>query len=71
MAEMLNEIMKLSIAERILLVEAIWDSIPNEGDNSDLSPKAKRLLDQRLAAHTANPEAGSSWEDVKARLQAK
>lgn len=39
---------RLSLAERILLVEEIWDSI--------------------AAAHEANPKAGSSWEDVKARL---
>jgi putative addiction module component (TIGR02574 family) len=30
---------------------------------------AKQDLQRRLDAYEANPKAGSSWEEVKARLQ--
>ena len=61
----------LSVSERIELVEAIWDSIP-EGESMVEVPEAhKRLLDERLAAHQANPTAGSSWENVRARIEEK
>jgi len=71
MTVMLEEIMKLSVAERIMLVEAIWDSIPEEDSGEELPEVTKKLLDQRLALHRSSPEVGSSWEDVKARIQEK
>lgn len=69
MSLMLDQILNLSVAERIMLVEAIWDSIPEEQSGAALSEETKQLLDQRLAAHRANPDSGSSWEEVKERIQ--
>jgi len=41
-------------------------------DSSDpLTDSEKALLDARLAAYRKDPDAGSSWEDVEARLLAK
>jgi putative addiction module component (TIGR02574 family) len=58
----------LTVAQRILLVEEIWDSIPDEADQQPLSDAQKQDLQRRLAAYEANPKVGSSWEEVKARL---
>ena len=60
---------RLSLAERILLVEEIWDSIAAEAEALDVPQSHKDELDRRLAAYRADPHAGSSWEEVKARLQ--
>ena len=60
---------QLSLAERILLVEEIWDSIAAEAETLDVPQSHKEALDRRLAAYHADPHAGSSWQDVKARLQ--
>lgn len=59
---------QLSVAERILLVEEIWDSIAEEVNASELTQAQKGELDRRLAAMESDPEAGSSWEEVKACL---
>jgi len=59
---------QLSVAERILLVEEIWDSIAEEVNTSELTQAQKDELDRRLAAMESDPHAGSSWEEVKARL---
>ncbi len=59
---------QLSVAERILLVEEIWDGIAEEINASELTQAQKDELDRRLAAMESNPQAGSSWEEVKARL---
>jgi len=61
---------KLSIAERLQLVEDIWDSIAAEADLATLplSEEEKALLDERLADLEANPEAGASWPEVRARI---
>ncbi|MBI5570903.1 MAG: addiction module protein [Desulfomonile tiedjei] len=65
-----KEIMKLSVAERILLVEEIWDRIAAEQEPLELSEAQRRELDRRLDACEASPREGSSWEDVKARVTA-
>ena len=62
---------RLSVAERILLVEEIWDSIAMEEGEIPFSEEQQQDLERRLAAHEADPKAGSSWEVVKARLQSR
>ena len=67
----LNEILKLSIPERILLVEAIWDSIANEGEKENsyqLNSEQIQLLEEELTAYGKNPDEGSSWEEIKSRI---
>ena len=60
---------RLSLAERILLVEEIWDSITPEVDQLPVTEAQKQDLQRRLAAYEANPKAGSTWEAGKARLR--
>jgi putative addiction module component (TIGR02574 family) len=62
---------RLSVAERILLVEEIWDSIADEETEIPLTEAQHEDLKRRIAAYEVNPKAGASWEEVKARLQAK
>jgi len=59
----------MSIAERILLVERIWDDIAEDAAALELTEAQRSELDRRLAAIEADPNRGSSWEDVKARLR--
>jgi len=60
---------QLSVAERILLVEEIWDSIADAPDEVPLTDAQRSELDRRLDAYEADPHAGSTWEEVKARLR--
>jgi len=60
---------RLSLAERILLVEELWDSIAATPDAVSLTESQQRDLQRRLDAYRDNPQAGSPWEEVKARLQ--
>jgi putative addiction module component (TIGR02574 family) len=60
---------KLSVTERLVLVEDIWDSIAAEQQLLDMPNWHKDELDRRLAAYSANPSPGSSWNEVKARLE--
>ncbi len=63
------EILKLNIAERIQLVEDIWDSISTTTQEIDLTEAQKTELDNRLETFQQNPESGATWEQVKQRLQ--
>lgn len=69
MTQILKDILNLSVSERILMVEAIWDSIPENEETLGLSEETKQLLDDRLLTHENNPNEGSSWEEVKSRIK--
>lgn len=59
---------KLSIPERILLVEEIWDSIAQENESFELSDAQKRELDRRIESLRANPVQGRTWDEIKAEF---
>jgi putative addiction module component (TIGR02574 family) len=56
--------------KKIKLAQDVWDSIPDD-EAFVLTPELKAELDRRLADYEANPNAGCSWEEVKARLEAE
>ncbi|RXK82467.1 addiction module protein [Chlorobaculum sp. 24CR] len=61
--------MKLSVSERIQLVEDIWDSIATEAsDTIGLSQAQKDELHRRVAEHRADPSTAVPWEQVRSRL---
>ena len=63
------EILRLSVAERILLVEDIWDSIAESPDELQLTAAQSRELDARLDDYHRNPEGGTPWQDVLEKLR--
>jgi putative addiction module component (TIGR02574 family) len=69
MTRILQDILKLSVSERIIMVEAIWDSIAENHEQVELTSETKQLLDDRLEVHKNNPDQGSSWNEAKARIK--
>ena len=63
-----SEIFQLSIAERIQIVEDIWDSIAADAGNITITTAQKQELDRRLAAYRQNPTEGISWDELKKKL---
>ena len=61
----IKDILKLSIDERIHLVQTIWDSIAADTEVEEISEEHKRILDERLEAYNDDPNAIVSWDDVK------
>lgn len=62
------EIFELSVAERIQIVEDIWDSIGSAPEKLPLSEAEKLELDKRLESYKLNPSEGISWETLKKNL---
>jgi len=60
--------LRLSIPERIQLVEDIWDTIASQTEVLELTEEEKTLLDERLRTYHQDPTAGSPWGDVYQRL---
>lgn len=66
---LLSEAAQLSLTERLELVEAIWDTIAAEHSLVPVPDSHREELDRRLADLEENPDAGSPWEEVRARLE--
>ena len=65
--DLLAEALKLSPSDRLELIEALWDTLSE--DDLPVTPEERALLDERLADLERNPDAQSSWPEVKARLE--
>ena len=63
------DILELPLQERIQLVEVIWESIAVFPQAIEVSPELKIELEARLAEFERSPEAGYSWDEVKAHLK--
>jgi putative addiction module component (TIGR02574 family) len=59
---------RMSVDERLQLVEEIWDSLAEEAEASPLTEAQRQEVDCRWAAHRANPQAAIPWEQVEAEI---
>ena len=66
-----EEIKKLSMAERILLVQDIWDSIFSSAEDLPIADEQKKELDSRLETYQHNPKSGKSWKDVRDNIRTR
>jgi putative addiction module component (TIGR02574 family) len=65
------ELLKLDVAERLELIEELWDSIasdPQVVGQLPLTDDERRLLDARLQGHRASPGAARPWSEVRAAI---
>jgi putative addiction module component (TIGR02574 family) len=63
---LLSEINNLSVTERILLVEDIWDHLIGTDEASiELSDSLRTELDRRIAHYKDHPAVGRYWNEVR------
>ena len=62
-------IQDLSISERILLAEELWDSVAENRDYLEVTESQKQVLRERLQAYNESPTGGFSWEEVKKEMK--
>lgn len=65
----LNEISQLSVAERIQLVQDIWDTVWSRPENLELTEAQSQELDRRLQNYRREPESSVPWDEVKERIR--
>jgi putative addiction module component (TIGR02574 family) len=68
MTALLENIRHLSVAERLQLLEDIWDGILEDDAVPPLSDAQRAEIDRRLEAYDANPGSGRPWSEVRERL---
>jgi len=60
---------KLSRAERLQLVEDLWDSIVEEDAELSVSEEKRAELRRRKERFLEHPSSGLTWEQVKLRAR--
>ena len=66
MADLRSQVEGLSPAEKLELLDAVWESL--EADALSLTEAQRAELDYRIAQHEQNPSDVIPWEQVKADL---
>ena len=64
-AEKLPGISDLSPQEKWLLAGELWDSVVDVPDAVPQNDAQKALVMERWEQYLANPDQGSTWEDIK------
>jgi len=68
--ELLHQYINKADERLINLMYALVQADMKE-DDYELSTAHKKVLDNRIAEHKANPSSGSSWEEVKTRIRSQ
>ena len=62
------DIQDLSVSERILLAQELWDSVAEQANQTPVSPQQAAILEQRLNAMASDGNQGDAWQAVKSRI---
>ena len=65
------DVSNLTVAERIILVEEIWDSIVAQGESFEITEAQRKELDLRVESREGSQESGTSWEELKSKLHSE
>jgi putative addiction module component (TIGR02574 family) len=60
---------RLSVRERLELIEQIWDSLPDQVDPDEVPPWHLAELARRRAEADASPGVGKPWREALARFR--
>lgn len=64
------DIAALPAAERVRLMETLWESMARDADEQTLTPDWHRqVLDRRAAQLAAGENSLSAWDEAKTRLR--
>jgi putative addiction module component (TIGR02574 family) len=67
--EILAELPKLELAERREIFDRICEMEERDLLTGGATDEEKALLDRELEEYRQNPQAGSTWNEVEARLR--
>ncbi len=65
-----GSIFDLNPAEKLQLVEDLWDDLAADPESIPVYDWQKQELERRKANLSSHPESGLTWEEVKRRVRA-
>jgi putative addiction module component (TIGR02574 family) len=63
------ELHKLSIKDKIIVVQSLWDDIAKEQSIDNLPEEHKRILNDRIAKIDKNQAIFKPWSDVQEKYK--
>ena len=63
-----EQIMPLTVAERLQLIEEIWNSISNNDSEIVLTSAQQQEIDRRLESSNDVKNQGKSWQEIKQKF---
>jgi putative addiction module component (TIGR02574 family) len=67
-SQFIDQARGLPLEQRIRLIDALWESLAEDGYAPPLTLQQAEELDRRLAAHRQNPDDVIPWEAIKDEL---
>lgn len=65
----IDQILELPTAERVAIVQEIWESMIEHPEDVEITAAQREELDRRWLDLQQNPDDGEPWEDVKKSFQ--
>ena len=69
MNSVLREALSLSVADRLQLLEEVWDILAATPEAIPVTDAQRKELARRRRVHARNPAAARSWRQVRSRLE--
>jgi len=66
-----EDLFKLPAAERLALLEELWDSLSEDDEALVLTDEQRADLERRLAEADADPTGAAPWEEVRERIRSR
>lgn len=60
---------ELTVEDQIDYVQGLWNHIAVSAGNVPLHEWQRRILEERLAEHEANPDSVITWEEVLSKVK--
>jgi putative addiction module component (TIGR02574 family) len=64
-----EQIMPLTVAERLQLIEEIWNSISHDESEIALTSAQQEEIERRLESYTDIKNQGKSWQEIKQKME--
>ncbi len=64
---LIDELSQLNKSEKLILVEALWDSIASDPTDVEVPGHHKAIIEERLKTLEQDKKSGSSWEEIRQR----
>jgi len=68
---LIEEILELPPAERVAIVQEIWESVAGDARAIPLTAGQREELERRWLDLQQHPDEGESWDEVKKALQSE
>ena len=68
MIERMPELRTLSPSDKLALVTELWDDLASNPEDIQITPEQIAEVERRLEEYRNNPDLGTTWEEVKARI---